>query len=87
VTFGFIDATYRVVATLAPQLELYGSAGTISVRRRDRATALQVYRVATRARAAAPGRDHGGRAARHRHRLDRRAGDNLLTPAQTVHSR
>lgn len=53
-TFGFIDATYRMVATLAPQLELYGSAGTISVRRRDRATALRVYRAATRARSAAP---------------------------------
>lgn len=53
-TFGFLDATYCVPATLAPQLELYGSAGTISVSRRDQETAVQVYRTATKAWSAAP---------------------------------
>jgi predicted dehydrogenase len=44
--FAFLDATYCVPATLTPQLEIYGSAGTLSLAQREAGGGLQLYRSA-----------------------------------------
>lgn len=47
-TFAFLDATYCVGATLAPQLEVYGSEGSLSLDRRDATGTLRLYQSTTR---------------------------------------
>jgi predicted dehydrogenase len=46
-TFAFLDATYCVPATRGPQLEVYGSEGSISLSRRGHEAAMHLYRSAT----------------------------------------
>ena len=45
-TFAFLDATYCVEASLGPRLEIYGSAGTISLTGRPHRWTLQLYETA-----------------------------------------
>lgn len=44
-TFGFLDATYCVPASQGPQLEIYGSAGTISLTRHGVEVTVQLYQT------------------------------------------
>lgn len=48
-TFAFLDSTYCVEASLGPQLEIYGSEGTLSLSRQPgHGELLQLYRTATK---------------------------------------
>ncbi|HEX2036062.1 MAG TPA: Gfo/Idh/MocA family oxidoreductase [Chloroflexota bacterium] len=44
-TFGFLDSTYCVEASLGPRLEIYGSEGTLSLGGPGRQAVLQLYRT------------------------------------------
>jgi predicted dehydrogenase len=47
-SFAFLDATYCVMASMGPRMEIYGSEGTIAVSgRRGDASPLHLYRLET----------------------------------------
>ncbi len=82
-TFATVDATFNVVASQAPQMEIYGLEGTLLVNRPDATVLPGPRHEATngprrRARAARPG-DHAGGADGGPRRTDCHPGNELLT--------